>query len=265
MRQIATTPEEKVQNAFRDREPGGISSTPKKRETAKRRFFVKSVSEMTLREQVAVIVAGISILLSLIAMIIEGSVFVVISGLLSMIMGPYAYYQQTKVTDITILKETTNTLEREVNRLKGENRKLSYSVDELTGRVEDLLDAEDALEAISNSQGQSVDALEQQAEANAHKIGQMEQSTQALVIEALIPLIYKEKENGADEKHLIITEEDAAATIRHLEYVVGLSIHRDLLRTAIVGNSVESIVDTVQNLLDEDISGNNSIFHLDKN
>ena len=162
------------------------------------------------------------------------------------------------------MKETTNSLEREVNRLTGENRKLSYSVDELVGRVEDLLDAEDALEVISNSLDRSVDALEQRTETNAHKLEQMVQSTPALVIEALVPLIYKDKQNEADAKYSVISEEDATATIQHLEHVVGLSIDGNRLRNTVVGKSVESIIDVMQNLLDENISRKKAIFHFDK-
>jgi len=226
------------------------------------RPFIKPVSQMTLMEQVTAIVAGFSILLSLVAMIIEGSIYVVISGLLSITMGTYAYYQQTQLTNLAILKEKTNSIEKEVGRLEGENTKLSYSVDELEGRVEDLLDVEDALEIIASSDGRSVDALEKDAVDNLEIAGQMQQSIQASVIETLISLIYSRQGSNDTDIDKVISEEDTTALIRKLEDIVGLSIYEDRLRDTVVGNSIESIIDTAQNLLDEDIPVKNRIFQV---
>lgn len=229
----------------------------------KQRPFIKPVSQMTLMEQVTALVAGISILLSLVAVIIEGSIYVVVSGLLSMIMGTYAYYQQTQLTNMTVLTEKTNSLEKDVGRLEGENTKLSYSIDELEGRVEDLLDVEDALEIIASSEGQSVYALEKDADANLGIVGQMKQSIQASVIETLMSLVYSREGNNDTDTAKVISEEETTSMIRKLEDIVGLSIYEDRLRDAVVGNSIESIIDTIQNLLDEDIPVKNRIFRVD--
>ena len=75
---------------------------------------LKPVQETTPIERLTGVVAGITAILALSAMVVEGGTVVVIAGVLSMIMGPYAYYQQTKLTDIKTLKETTAAVEVEV-------------------------------------------------------------------------------------------------------------------------------------------------------
>lgn len=241
----------------RDDGPASINSSatygPTKEEDM--RPLVKPYSKMNLREKIAFVVAWITFILAFSTMIVEGGKFALASWILSMIMGPYLYYQKVALTNIAIMKETKNSLERDVSRLKGESTKLSYIVDELDGRVEDLLDVEDALEIISNSDGQSVDALQQHIKSNTEKVEHMDRSVQGRVIETLVSLIYQESNTNS-------SEEDVATIIRNLNDVSGLYINEDRLRRTLnCGNPIgESIIDVLQNLLDEEISAKKSIF-----
>ena len=65
---------------------------------------LKPVAETTMKERIAGGVAFCAVGTSLAAIIVEQSVVVIVAGLLSSVMGPYAYYQQTKLTDIATLK-----------------------------------------------------------------------------------------------------------------------------------------------------------------
>jgi hypothetical protein len=251
--------EEEEEEVERDDEhaPASISSSatygPTKQESI--RPLIKPYSKMNLREKLAFVVAWITFILAFSAMIVEGSKFALASWILSMIMGPYLYYQKVTLTNMVVMKETKNSLERDVSRLKGESTRLSYIVDELDGRVEDLLDVEDALEIISNSDGQSVDVLKQQIKTNTEKLEQMDWSVQGRVIETLVSLIYQESNTNS-------SEEDVATIIRNLNDVPGLYINEDrLLHTLDRGNPIgETIIDVLQNLLDEEISAKKSIF-----
>ena len=241
----------------RDDGPASINSSatygPTKEEDM--RPLVKPYSKMNLREKIAFVVAWITFILAFSTMIVEGGKFALASWILSMIMGPYLYYQKVALTNIAIMKETKNSLERDVSRLRGESTKLSYIVDELDGRVEDLLDVEDALEIISNSDGQSVDALQQHITSNTEKVEHMDRSVQGRVIETLVSLIYQESNTNS-------SEEDVATIIRNLNDVSGLYINEDRLRRTLnCGSPIgESIIDVLQNLLDEEISAKKSIF-----
>jgi len=84
----------------------------------------------------------------------------IFAGALTAVIGPYVYYQQTKltVTDITALKETYESIGREVDRLSAENRRLHYSMGDLKQSIENIEEMETALDVITSTQGHSVEA-----------------------------------------------------------------------------------------------------------
>jgi septal ring factor EnvC (AmiA/AmiB activator) len=221
---------------------------------------LKPVSETTPVERLTAVVAGITAILALSAIIVEGGAVVVVAGILSIIMGPYAYYQQTKLTDIKTLKETTAAIEEEVNRLKNENGKLAKTVDDLGETIDDLQDVGEALEVIQNTQDQSVSAFEKQVEENKEILAKMKQSTRGRVIQNLISIIYR----GDSNQDNTISEAEAEKVIMGLKDVSGVTVHEDRLRAAIVGKSIESIVDVVQNLLSEVVPAEDQIFEINK-
>jgi hypothetical protein len=47
----------------------------------------------------------------------EQSIIVIVEAILSSIIGPYCYYQQTKLTDIRTLQETKTAITEDVNQL----------------------------------------------------------------------------------------------------------------------------------------------------
>lgn len=73
--------------------------------------LLKPIPDTTPIERIAMGAATIAVITALVAMIIEGGVIVLIAGILSMLMGPYAYYQQTWLTDIKALQETQGRLQ----------------------------------------------------------------------------------------------------------------------------------------------------------
>lgn len=217
---------------------------------------LKPVAETTPVERLTGVVAGITAILALSAMAVEGGTVVIVAGILSIIMGPYAYYQQTKLTDIKTLKETTVAVEKEVNRLKDENVKLAKTVDDLGETIDDLQDVGEALEVIQNTQNQSVSAFEKQVEENKEILARMKQSTRGRVIQNLISIIYR----GDSNQDNIICEAEAEKMIMGLKGVSGLTVHEDRLRAAMVGKSIECIVDVMQNLLSDNVPEEDQIF-----
>lgn len=219
---------------------------------------LKPVTETTPVERLFAAVAGITAALALSAMIVEGGTAVMVAGILSIIMGPYAYYQQTKLTDIKTLKETTAAVEKEVNRLKDANVNLTKTVNELGATIDDLKDVGDALEVIQNSQDQSVAAFEKQVEENQEILANMKKSTRGRVIQNLISIIYREDSNQDNT----ISEEEAEKVITGLKDISGLTVHEDRLRASIQGKSIEAVVDVMQNLLNDDIPPEDQIFEV---
>jgi hypothetical protein len=219
---------------------------------------LKPVAETTVKERFAGIVAVCAVGTALAAIVVEQSAVVIVAGVLSCVMGPYAYYQQTKLTDIATLKETAAAVQVEVDRLKQENDQLGKSIDELGNTIDDLQDVEEALEVISKTQGQSVSALANQVQENKEILSKMKKSTKGRVIQNLISIIYRGDSNS-DE---IICEDEATDVISGLNKIGGLTIHEDRLREAITGKSIESVINVVKNLLSEDIPEEERIFEV---
>jgi hypothetical protein len=221
---------------------------------------LKPVSETTLKERLAGGVAVCAVGTSLAAIIVEQSAVVVVAGLLSIVMGPYAYYQQTKLTDIATLKETAAAVQVEVDRLKTENDRLGKNIDELGNTIDELQDVEEALEVISKTQGQSVEALEKQVQENKEILSKMKKSTKGRVIQNLISIIYRGDENADD----MISVDEATNVIQGLSKIGGLKINEARLREAITGKSIECVIDVVKNLLNDDVPEDQRIFEVDE-
>jgi hypothetical protein len=219
---------------------------------------LKPVAETTPVERLTAAIAAITVVLALVAISVEQTAVVIVAGILSIAMGPYAYFQQTRLTDIATLKETTAALELEVERLEEENKRLASTVDELAETVDDLQDLGDALDVISSSTNQSVITLEQQVEENKEILAKMKKSTRGRIIQNLISIIYRGDSNADN----VISEEEATGVILGLKDVSGVTIHEERLRAAIVGKSVESIVDVVQNLLNNQVPKEDRIFEI---
>jgi hypothetical protein len=221
---------------------------------------LKPVAETTMKERIAGGVAVAAVVSSLAAIIIESSSVVIVAGILSSVMGPYAYYQQTKLTDIATLKETAAAVQNEVNRLKAENDRLSKSIDELGTTIDELQDVEEALDVISKTQGQSVGALEKQVEENKEILNKMKKSTKGRIIQNLISIIYRGDDDGDD----MISADEADEVIQGLRKIGGLTIHEDRLRAAITGKSIESVIEVVKNLMSETVADEDRIFEIEE-
>lgn len=64
---------------------------------------LKPIAETTVLERIFGIVAGGALATSLAAIIIEQSAIVIVAGVLSCVMGPYAYWQQTRLVRLCLL------------------------------------------------------------------------------------------------------------------------------------------------------------------
>ena len=251
-------------------------SLPKRQQidqTKQNRFLgLRPLSQLTLNEKVTAIVATFTVILAVATMAIEGSAIAIVSGLLAIIMGPYAHYQQTKVVQVVTMKRKSEFLKREILRLKGDNNRMNYFVEELEGRVEDLLDVEDALEIVSRPGDASINALQKDADTNLNWVCKMDDSVKTRAIETLVASICRKQvdreaspEDGVDVS-LLISEEDNQKILKDLQNIVGLSVNESRWRETVFGsgsnNAVESIIDVIQNLLDDELPAMNRIFHM---
>jgi FtsZ-binding cell division protein ZapB len=221
---------------------------------------LKPIAETTPVERLMMMIAAAAVATSLAAIIIEQSAVVVLAGIFSCAMGPYAYFQQTRLTDIKTLKETHEAVQAEVNRLKESNERLSKNISELSGTVDRLEEVETALDVISNQQGQSVSAFAKQVETNRSLLKQMQGNVKNTVVQNLLSVVFA----SDTDKDQTVDKEEVDKLIARLQKIGGIEVHDDRFRKAFEGGSFTSLMNVVSNLLKEDLPPEERIFDFDQ-
>jgi len=224
------------------------------------RGVLKPIKETTAMERVAGIVAGIAVATSLAAIIIEQSAIVILAGLLSCAMGPYAYWQQTRLTDIKALQETHEAIQVEVDRLHAENERLSTSIEELSATVGRLEDVQLALDTISKTEGKSISVFSEQVEKNKEILKNMKANLKGTVMQNLLSVVMASDK----DKDMVVDKEEIDTLMKRIEGIGGVQVREDKFRAAFAGNSVSSLMNIVSNLLRDDVKPEDQIFVIEK-
>ena len=218
--------------------------------------FLKPIPETTPMERVAAACAFAAVITALFAMIIEGSLVVILAGILSAVVSPYAYYQQVQLTDIRTLQETEMKMKMEVDRLTAENKRLAHNIDEMSESVQGLKDIGDALDVINEQQGQSVAAFAEQVEEQRKILNGMQNNLSAKIIDNLLSLAF-----GADQNDdQMIDPKEADDLIRHIQNMSGVTVKEEKFRQAISGQTADTVIDIIDNLLKEDLPEEERMF-----
>lgn len=223
-------------------------------------FAWKPVLETTHMERFMGLVAGAAVATALLAMVIENSTVVFVGGILSAIVGPYAYWQQTRLTDITALQETHKEVQAEVENLNQENQKLAKNVTELTKSVHHLEDVQSALKIITSSQGQTLETFQKQVEDNRKILKQMQINLKAAILQNLLSVILRADTDG----DVIISDHEVEDLLLRIQNIVGVSVRESRFRQAIKGHTVQAVMEMVRNLLQENIAEDERIFVIQK-
>lgn len=218
--------------------------------------FLKPIQETTPLERLAGLVAGAAVVTALAAMIIEQSAVVIVGGILSAIVGPYAYWQQTRLTDIKALQDTQKAVKSEVDKLQAENAKLRTNVKSMTDSVEHLEDVQQALSLISSTQGKSIDVFTKQVDDNRRILKQMQSNLKANVLQNLLSVILR----GDTDGDFSISASEVDDLVRRLKNISGVTLREDKFRAAITGKTVQCVMDVVGNLLKDDVPEADRIF-----
>ena len=221
--------------------------------------FLKPVQETTPHERVAGGVAVGAVVTALVAMIVEyNSTIVLVAGLLSILTGPYCYYQQTRLTDIRTLQETKQALQAEVDQFEESNQKLVKNIDTMTASVDRLEELDQALQIISSKQGITVQAFEQQVQENKKILQRMKGNLQANVLQNLLSVILR----SDTDKDFTMDDSEIDALIRRLQNIAGVTVHADRFRAAIAGQNVTAVMEIVKNLLRANVPPEERIFEI---
>jgi len=226
-------------------EEGRISSGSSRTTKSKKLKKVNTTPMEVLAGAAAVVAVGTSVT----AMVLNPFAPVFVAGTLSSVIGPYAYYQQTKLTDILALKETHEAVKREVARLTSENARLNATVGELSDTIDKLEDVEQALDVITQTQGQSVEAFAAQVKDNRDILGQMQKNLRANVLQNLLQVVIRsdQDDNMQIEKHEI---DDL---INRIKKINGVEVNEEKFKERIVSarGSLESVMIIIKNLMSD--------------
>jgi len=235
-------------------EEGRISSGSSRAKKSTKLQKVKTTPMEILAGGAAVVAVGTSVT----AMVLNPFTPVFVAGTLSSIIGPYAYYQQTKLTDIIALKETHEAVKREVGRLQAENARLNATVGELSETIDKLEDVEQALDVITQTQGQSVEAFAEQVKDNRQILGQMQKNLRANVLQNLLQVVIRSDQDD----NMTIEEDEIDDLIDRLKKINGVEVKEDRFKQKIISakGKMSCVMDIIKNLMADDVSKEDEIF-----
>ncbi len=222
------------------------------------RTFGRPIAHMTFNETATSIVAAFTCILAVFAMCMEATVPVLVAGCFAIAMGLGSHFQQTQLNKVTEFREKTEKLQGEMEQVKSDNQRLVYYIEELEGRVEDLLDVEDALNIITKNH--SVDALQAEADAKLEEVCNLQQSVKANVIEVLVTLFHDRHENPELDMDMPISKDETENVLQKLRTISGLAVSEGRLRKTLSGNKLDSVIDALFNLLNENLILTKRIF-----
>jgi regulator of replication initiation timing len=247
---------------------------------------LKDVAAHTPIEIFHGIIAFCAVGSSITAMILNWSTLTLIAGAACSFFGPYAYYQQTKLTDIIALKEACEAITRENDRLAAENVRLNETVGDLSSTVDKLEDVEQALDVITQTQGQvcfmslcvcfcdtslcfinsslnpemfmvttiqSVATYAQQVKEYENMFLQMEKNLRANVLQNLLQVVIRSDEDD----NMTIEEDEIDDLVERIQKINGVEVVYDRFKAAIMesGGSLSSVMDIIKNLMADDGDG----------
>ena len=98
--------------------------------------YLIPIPEWTLKEiLMALTASGTSILSLVLVIFVSINPFVTILGAVGLIIPPFSFYQEQKITDVRAMQETNMAMERELDNMIYENERLSYENDQLAASV----------------------------------------------------------------------------------------------------------------------------------
>lgn len=156
------------------------------------------------------------------------------------------------------LQETHKALSEQVNRLGKENMRLRATVDDLSLTVDRLEDVEQALDVITQTQGQSIEAFEAQVDDNRDILSKMQSNLKAYVLQNLLQVVIR----SDNDDNMTIEQNEIGGLITRIKGINGVEVNEPLFKEAInrSGGSLQCVMDIIRNLMDDDVPKENEIF-----
>ena len=229
--------------------------------SASTRGKLSMVSEQTHIEKIVFILALAAVVSSIVSLVMEGKQHIVKwACILMLILSPYSYHQQRRITDIRALKQTYAALKGEVDRLAGSNQDLKSTIGRLGGAVTKLEEIETVIEGITQTKGQSVESLLEAVQENKETVELMEMNVRAVVMQNILSVIFAIDDN--DDR--LLSGQETTNLIKKLQEINGVMVDEKKFRAMIKGKngSIDGVMDVIESMLNnnEDENSPNTIF-----
>mmetsp|Transcript_23771 Transcript_23771/g.57328 ORF Transcript_23771/g.57328 Transcript_23771/m.57328 type:complete len:262 (+) Transcript_23771:194-979(+) len=203
-------------------------------------------------------IAATSVATAAAAMVLQPVNIVFAAGGLSCAIGPYAYWQQRRLTDVVALQETHKALSEQVDRLGRENKRLHETVMDLGETVDRLEDVEQALDVLTQTQGQSIEAFEEQVADNREILNKMQSNLKANVLQNLLQVVIRSDK----DENMTIEEHEIGDLVNRIKGINGVEVNEPRFRNAITssGGSLQCVMDIIRNLMDDNVAEGEEIF-----
>jgi len=171
---------------------------------------------------------------------------VLISGVLGLVLAPYAAFQQRKITQVEALKETNEVMHEEMAHLAAENNRLQTQVQQIEKSVSNLSQLEDTLEAVNALQGESIKKLEEQLNESKEILANMTRNRKAVILQNLVTVLLATDGN----QDMLLSDEEIDDLIHNMESINGVELKEDLVRQTIIdaGRSVAAVLEVARNV-----------------
>merc|ERR1712176_249090 len=133
------------------------------------------------------------------------------------------------------------------------------TVGELSATIDKLEDVEQALDVITQTQGQSVEAFAEQVKENRDILGQMQKNLRANVLQNLLQVVIRSDQDD----NMQIEEDEIDDLINRIKKINGVEVREDRFKEKIISakGKLSSVMDIIKNLMAED-SGEDEVFTL---
>jgi len=136
--------------------------------------------------------------------------------------------------------------------------RLRATVDDLSLTIDHLEDVEQALDVITQTQGQSIEAFEAQVKDNRDILSKMQSNLKANVLQNLLQVVIR----SDNDDNMTIEEHEIGGLLNSIRGINGVDVNETLFREAITrcGGSLQCVMDIIRNLMDDDVPRESEIF-----
>lgn len=189
------------------------------------------------------ILAGTSIVVSLLAMYMEASYLVTCTFLIPLLAAPYTVHQRRQINKLPTLTHEINVCRELVNRLAVKNHELRALNQRLTQKIHQLASVQDRLAIAAERSGEDVDKLRKKIFENGQIQRQMQRLSVARDLQHLLSVILSSDRDNDNR----FSEGELEEVVRRLQaFGNNPTVNSEGLKRALLSKQEHSLSELLQ-------------------